>query len=98
MEVDLGIVYLQVNQKQDSKNADGTPSRAYVEILQEKISADMMAGKLPFVVSSSIRENPLRLEIALTEMTEENIATIHSYETNGSAITLRQSSGIPELQ
>ena len=98
LEVDLGIVYLQVNQKQDSKNADGTPSRAYVEILQEKISADMMAGKLPFVVSSSIRENPLRLEIALTEMTEENIATIHSYETNGSAITLRQSSGIPELQ
>ena len=98
LEVDLGIVYLQVNQKQDSKNADGAPSRAYVEILQEKISADMMAGKLPFVVSSSIRENPLRLEIALTEMTEENIATIHSYETNGSAITLRQSSGIPELQ
>ena len=98
LEVDLGIVYLQVNQKQDSKNADGTPSRAYVEILQEKISADMMAGKLPFVVSSSIRENPLRLEIALTEMTEENIATIHSYETNGSAITLRQSSDIPELQ
>ena len=98
LEVDLGIVYLQVNQKQDSKNADGTPSRAYVEILQEKISADMMAGKLPFVVSSSIRENPLRLEIALTEMTEENIAKIHSYETNGSAITLRQSSGIPELQ
>ena len=98
LEVDLGIVYLQVNQKQDSKNADGTPSRAYVEILQEKISADMMAGKLPFVVSSSIRENPLRLEIALTEMTEENIATIHSYETNGSAIILRQSSGIPELQ
>ena len=98
LEVDLGIVYLQVNQKQDSKNADGTPSRAYVEILQEKISADMMAGKLPFVVSSSVRENPLRLEIALTEMTEENIATIHSYETNGSAITLRQSSGIPELQ
>ena len=98
LEVDLGIVYLQVNQKQDSKNADGTPSRAYVEILQEKISADMMAGKLPFVVSSSIRENPLRLEIALTEMTEENIATIHSYETNGSAITLRQSGGIPELQ
>ena len=98
LEVDLGIVYLQVNQKQDSKNADGAPSRAYVEILQEKISADMMAGKLPFVVSSSVRENPLRLEIALTEMTEENIATIHSYETNGSAITLRQSSGIPELQ
>ena len=50
------------------------------------------------MVSSSVRENPLRLEIALTEMTEENIATIHSYETNGSAITLRQSSGIPELQ
>lgn len=98
LEVDLGIVYLQVNQKQDSKNADGAPSRAYVEILQEKISADMMAGKLPFVVSSSVRENPLRLEIALTEMTEENIATIHSYETNGSAITLRQSGGIPELQ
>lgn len=98
-EENSGIVHPQVNQEQDSKNTDGTPSRAYVEALQENISADMVAGQLPFVVSSAIRENPLRLEVALTEMTEKNIATIYSYETNGSAITLIQSSGaIQELQ
>ena len=71
-----------------------TPSRAYVETLQERISADMVAGKLPFVVTSAIRENPLRLEVELTEMTDENINIIRSYETNGSDITIVQSSGI----
>ena len=83
----------------DSRNSDGTPSGAYVETLQEKISADMVAGKLPFVVTSAIRENPLRLEVELTEMTDENIKIIRSYETNGSAITFAQSSGnAQELQ
>ena len=83
----------------DSRNSDGTPSGAYVETLQEKISADMVAGKLPFVVTSAIRENPLRLEVELTEMTDENIKIIRSYETNGSAITFVQSSGnAQELQ
>ena len=83
----------------DSRNSDGTPSGAYVETLQEKISADMVAGKLPFVVTSVIRENPLRLEVELTEMTDENIKIIRSYETNGSAITFAQSSGnAQELQ
>ena len=83
----------------DSRNSDGTPSGAYVETLQEKISADMVAGKLPFVVTSVIRENPLRLEVELTEMTDENIKIIRSYETNGSAITFAQSSGnVQELQ
>lgn len=37
----------------------------------------MVAGKLPFVVTSAIRENPLRLEVELTEMTDENINIIH---------------------
>lgn len=84
---------------QDSRNSDGTPSRAYVETLQERISADMVAGKLPFVVTSAIRENPLRLEVELTEMTDENINIIRLYETNGSAITFVQSSGnVQELQ
>ena len=84
---------------QDSRNSDGTPSRAYVETLQERISADMAAAKLPFVVTSAIRENPLRLEVELTEMTDENITIIRSYETNGSAITLVQSSGnVQDLQ
>lgn len=71
----------------------------YVETLQAKISEDMMNGKLPFVVSSAIKEGPLRLEVALLEMTEENINIIRSYETNGNAITIVQGSGaIQELQ
>ncbi len=72
----------------DSMNSDGTPSRAYIEALQEKVSADMAAGKLPFVVSSAIMEDPLRLEVGILEMTEENINKIRSYETIGSAITI----------
>lgn len=72
---------------------------AYIQALQGKITADMAAGKLPFVVSSSIKEAPLRLEVALTEMTEENMAVIHAYETEGSAITLIQGSGaVQELK
>ena len=71
----------------------------YVETLQAKISEDMMNGKLPFVVSSAIKEDPLRLEVAVLEMTEENINIIRSYETNGTAITIVQATGaIQELQ
>lgn len=71
----------------------------YVETLQAKISEDMMNGKLPFVVSSAIKEDPLRLEVAVLEMTEENINIIRSYETNGAAITIVQATGaIQELQ
>ncbi len=83
----------------DSENSDGTPSRAYIEALQEKISADMVAGSLPFVVVSAIKEDPLRLEVGVLEMTEENINTIRSYETNGSAITIvsAEGNGIEDL-
>lgn len=71
----------------------------YVETLQAKISEDMMNGKLPFVVSSAIMEDPLRLEVAVLEMTEENINIIRSYETNGTAITIVQgSAAIMDLQ
>lgn len=88
--------YMELKTIKEFIQSDETPSRAYVETLQERISADMVAGKLPFVVTSAIMENPLRLEIELTEMTDENINIIRSYETNGSAITIVQSSGIVE--
>lgn len=83
---------------QNSKKSDGTPSRAYVESLQEKISTDMASGKLPFVVASSVMENPLRLEVRILEMSEENIDQIHSYETNGNAIAIVMGDGIPNLE
>lgn len=86
--------YMELKTIMEFTQSNETPSRAYVETLQERISADMVAGKLPFVVTSAIRENPLRLEVELTEMTDENINIIRSYETNGNAITIVQSSGI----
>lgn len=86
--------YMELKTIMEFTQSNETPSRAYVETLQKRISADMVAGKLPFVVTSAIRENPLRLEVELTEMTDENINIIRSYETNGSAITIVQSSGI----
>lgn len=99
--------HMELKTIKEFTQSDGTPSsaydealqRAYVKELQERISADMVAGKLPFVVTSAIRENPLRLEVELTEMTDENINIIRSYETNGSAITIVQSNGnVQDLQ
>lgn len=76
------------NTATNSRNSDGTPSRAYIDYLQEKISEDMINGELPFVVSSAIMEDPLRLEVRVLELTEENINKILSYENNGPAITI----------
>lgn len=81
------------NMATNSRNSDGTPSRAYVDYLQEKISEDMANGTLPFVVSSSIMEDPLRLEVGVLELTEEYINQILSYENNGSAITIVKKDG-----
>ena len=48
--------YMELKTIMEFTQSNETPSRAYVETLQERISADMVAGKLPFVVTSAIRE------------------------------------------
>lgn len=82
---------------QDSKS-DGAPSPAYIDYLQEQISAAMTNGELPFVTSSAVMENPLRLEVRVKEMSEENIEKLRSYETMGEAITIVESEGENKLE
>ena len=59
--------------------------------LQIKISEDMTAGKLPFVTSSSIVENPLRLEICVNTQDSKLIDKVKAYDPNGKYITIVQS-------
>ncbi len=60
--------------------------------LQNRISADMTEGKLPFVVSSSIMENPLRLEIRVTAQDEELINIVREYDPDSIYISIVQGS------
>ncbi len=73
-------------------------SEAYINELQEKISEAMANGDLPFVVSSAIMEDPLRLEVRVTDLTEENIEKIRTFEFAGMAITIVQSEGEVKLE
>ena len=86
------------NGAQDSWSSDGTPSPAYIDYLQEQISAAMANGELPFVTSSAVMENPARLEVRVKEMSEENIEKIRSYETMGEAITIVEREGENKLE
>ena len=65
--------------------------------LQRRISEDMTAGKLPFVTSSSIVENPLRLEICVNTQDSKLIDRVKDYDSNGKYISIVQSNaGVEE--
>ena len=65
--------------------------------LQRRISEDMTAGKLPFVMSSSIVENPLRLEVGVTTQDSKLIDKVNAYDPDGKYITIVQcGAGIEE--
>ena len=56
-------------------------------------------NKTEGVASATVNFMTQKMIVELTEMTDENIKIIRSYETNGSAITFAQSSGnAQELQ
>lgn len=67
-----------------------TPYSDDILDLQSRISADMAEGKLPFVVSSSIMENPLRLEIRVTTQDEELINMVREYDPDSIYISIVQ--------
>lgn len=69
-------------------------SLPYITELQDRISAAMMNGELPFVCVSAVRENPYYLDIQVLEGTsQEEIAKILAYDPTGKAIQIRYSSG-----
>ncbi len=76
----------QVYQEQPAYPAD-------VLELQERISADMASGKLPYVVSSAVLENPLRLEIEVTTQDESLLNGIRAYDPTGKYIIIVPSEG-----
>ena len=62
--------------------------------MQQAVSDAMSRGDLPYVVSSSISENPLRLEIAITTTDENKIQELKSeFDPDGRYIVIVQSSG-----
>ena len=58
--------------------------------LQKRVSVDMSAGNLPFVISSSIMENPLRLEIRVITQDNDLINQVKAYDPEGKYIRVLQ--------
>ena len=63
----------------------------YLTELQEKISAAMADGELPFVVSSAIYENINRIVVGVTDDSEENINKLTALDELGGAIMVEAS-------
>lgn len=59
---------------------EATPYHDDILELQKRVSADMSAGNLPFVISSSIMENPLRLEIRVITQDNDLINQVKAYD------------------
>lgn len=59
-----------------------------IEQLQNSISKAMGNGELPFVVTSSIMENPLRLEVSVTTKDEELLDKVRAYDPTGKYLVI----------
>lgn len=64
---------------------EATFTLSYLEELQEKISAKMVLGELPFVTSSVLREDLNIMEIHVTTEDSEKLAQITKMDTLGGA-------------
>jgi len=62
--------------------------------LLANISEGMRAGQLPFVPSACVREDINRVEVSLTDRSEENISAVLAYDSLGGAIEFRYCEGI----
>lgn len=69
---------------------EATPYPDDILELQKRVSADMSAGNLPFVISSSIMENPLRLEIRVITQDNDLINQVKAYDPEGKYIRVLQ--------
>lgn len=56
--------------------------------LQDRVSSAMMAGELPFVISSAVYENPYRLQIMVTSDAEEDLEKIKALDTLGGVMEI----------
>ena len=67
-------------------------SLEYVTELQTKVSSAMMNHEVPFVISSSVYENPYRLHVVVTSNAEEDLQKLRDLDTIGGVLEIEYTS------
>jgi hypothetical protein len=70
------------------ENTNTDVSLEYVTELQAKVSSAMMNHEMPFVISSSVYENPYRLHIVVTSNAEEDLQRLRDLDTIGGVMEI----------
>lgn len=70
------------------ENTNTDVSLKYVTELQTKVSSAMMNHEMPFVISSSVYENPYRLHIVVTSNAEEDLQRLRDLDTIGGVMEI----------
>ena len=70
------------------ENTNTDVSLEYVTELQTKVSSVMMNHEMPFVISSSVYENPYRLHIVVTSNAEEDLQRLRDLDTIGGVLEI----------
>lgn len=70
------------------ENTNTDVSLEYVTELQAKVSSAMMNHEMPFVISSSVYENPYRLHIVVTSNAEEDLQRLRDLDTIGEVMEI----------
>ena len=70
------------------ENTNIDVSLEYVTELQTKVSSAMMNHEMPFVISSSVYENPYRLHIVVTSNAEEDLQRLRDLDTIGGVLEI----------
>ena len=74
------------------ENTNTDVSLEYVTELQTKVSSAMMNQEMPFVISSSVYENPYRLHVVVTSNAEENLQRLRDLDTIGGVLEIEYAS------
>ena len=70
------------------ENINTDVSLEYVTELQAKVSSAMMNHEMPFVISSSVYENPYRLHVVVTSNAEEDLQRLRDLDTIGGVLEI----------
>ena len=70
------------------ENTNTDVSLEYVTELQTKVSSAMMNHEMPFVISSSVYENPYRLHVVVTSNAEEDLQRLRDLDTIGGVMEI----------
>lgn len=73
------------------ENTNTDVSLEYVTELQTKVSSAMMNHEMPFVISSSVYENPYRLHVVVTSNAEEDLQKLWDLDTIGGVLEIEYS-------